>query len=160
MGRETGEWSSYVTPAGDVIQRNWRNFMAGTIPFEELDNEEISRMRMRDDNGIFTGPKPIISRKQAADFRRELHRRVEEKLQEKTIRMFEVIADVADSSASTGAERTRAAQYLIERALGKVPDKVEVTAEVKPWEGTVAGILQDITEDEEMKEIEGAQDQA
>jgi hypothetical protein len=83
----------------------------------------------------------------AAEFRREILKRYEDRIQQEVISAHEAIVSVMNSESATGAERMRAAQYLIERAVGKVPDKVEVTAEVKPWEGTVMGILTDVEGD-------------
>jgi hypothetical protein len=151
------EW--YISPTGP-IRRVWENVVNGLIPLSELDDQEISQIRLKASDGRFGGPKPFVTRKMATDFRRELIHRADLKVQGEVMRMFEVLADVATSAESTGSEKTRAAQYLIERGLGKVPDRVEVTAEIRPWEGVVMGILTDVGEVEEegsdeMKEIEG-----
>ena len=140
------DWDWYISPDGPV-RRVWENVVNGRIPLEELDDDEISQIRLKASDGRFGGPKPIVNRRLATDFRRELMKRADLKVQAEVMRMFSVIAEVATSAESTGSEKTRAAQYLIERALGKVPDKVEVTAEVKPWEGTVMGILTDVEGD-------------
>lgn len=146
-GQVSRDYRWFIHPSEGAIARDWVNVENGLIPLEELDDAEISRIQLRDVNGQFRGRKPFVSRRMATEFRRELIKRADLKVQERTLEMFEVIADVATSAEATGSEKTRAAQYLIERALGKVPDKVEVTAEVKPWEGTVMGILQDVEEE-------------
>lgn len=142
------DWDWYLSPDRGPIRRIWENVVNGSIPLSELDDQEISQMRLKASDGRFGGPRPIVNRKIASDFRRELMGRMDERAQLAAMRMWEVIEDVATSAENTGAEKLRAATYLLERSIGKIPDKMEITAEVKPWEGTVSGILTDITEDE------------
>jgi hypothetical protein len=42
--------------------------------------------------------------------------------------------------------RVRAAEIILERNLGKVPDKVQQTIELKPFEENIEGLLVDADE--------------
>lgn len=149
------DYTWYTSPAGDRVERTWANFVAGRIPIEELDDTECSQMRMRADDGAFRGPKPYIDRTMFIRFKREISHRYEIKIAQALLpQVTETMLGILESEGATAGEKFRAAQYLTERVLGKVPDKVEVTAEVRPWEGTVAGILQDVEDDDRPKEIE------
>lgn len=154
------DWTWFITPSGPIA-RDWVNVENGLIPLSELDDMEISRIQLRDNNGQFRGRKPFVSRKITTEFRRELQRRYDLRIQEAVLSAHDTMVNAMSSDTATWTEKMKAATYLIERAVGKVPDKVEVTAEIRPWEGIVMGILTDVGEVEEqegsdeMKEIEG-----
>jgi hypothetical protein len=135
---------SYISPTGDVIPRTWPNVKSGKIPWTELDNDELSRGQLRDKNGTFSGRPPnLVPREMVGEIRRRLMEVYQDRIAEKLLVLQDVFLDIATDETLSPADRLRAAQYMTERLAGKVPDKVEITAEVKPWEGMVAGVLED-----------------
>lgn len=143
------DWEWYTSPAGEKVRRLWVNVLNGSIPLSALDDTEIGHVRLKDANGKFSGPKPYATPTTFNRFRREMRHRYELKMAEVAVnRATEVMIEILDSSTATATEKLRASQYIQERTFGKVADKIEVLAEVKPWEGTVAGILTDGDEDD------------
>lgn len=140
-GREAVE-----TPAGEVIQRIWSNFANGKIPWETLDDEEVSRLQLKRQDGTWnTGPKPrVVPHALAKAHAQALVARNDKYTREVLLKSTQTFIDVMEDKNAAPADRMRAAQYLQERVIGKVPDKVQMTAEVKPWEGVVENILVDV----------------
>lgn len=130
----------WVNPdTGEQVPRTWRAFQSGAIPWSDLDEEELTRLQLRDGNGQFRGGKPrVIPRELAQLHARELLARNDKVMKEFILKATTVFTDIIESPTATDADKMKAAQYLHDRILGKTPDKVEVKAELKPWE-LVAG---------------------
>lgn len=139
---EMTEESTWVDPdTGEPVHRVWRNFASGRIPWSELDNEELARLQCRDKNGTFIGGKPaVIPRDVVQMHARELLARNDKLMKEVILKSTQVFIDIIDDDMASDADRMKAAQYLQDRVMGKTPDKVELKAELKPWEGVVAEI--------------------
>lgn len=134
----------YVSPDGVAIPRIWHNVKNGKIPWTELDAEELSRGQLRDKNGTFSGKPPqMVPRDMVGEVRRHLVEEYNDRIQKRLLDAQSVFLDIMMDDTLNPADRLRAAAYVTERLIGKVPDKVEITAEVKPWEGMVAGILEE-----------------
>ena len=71
----------------------------------------------------------------------ELVRRNNSLLKDVLLKATQVHIDIMLNEDADPGLRMKAAQYLQDRLLGKAPDKMEIKAEVKPWEGLVSGIL-------------------
>lgn len=149
---EGTHWGKCVGTDGSIVDRTWRNLESGLIPIEELDDEELSKGKMRDSSGGWRAMPTAISRKTKTAVVRQLFARYEEKMRLALLNAQTAYVDIAMSDETGPADRLRALQYIQERVVGKIPDKVEISAEIKPWEGLVEGILHDITdEDDETK---------
>lgn len=133
---------TWVNPeTGEEVPRTWASFQSGKIPWSDLDDEELTRLQLRDVNGEFRGGKPrVIPRELAQLHARELIARNDKLMKEVILKATSVFTDVIDSTTASDADKMKAAQYLHDRILGKTPDKVEVKAELKPWEGVVEEI--------------------
>jgi hypothetical protein len=138
------EW--HVGADGVAIERCWANVRAGLIPWDALDDEELQRGQLRTKHGNFAGGVPTIVPR---DLRREQAKRLKDKFDEANLAALMparlVIEQIAagDGWEIPAKVQLDAARYIIERSVGKVPDKVELTAEVKPWEGIIGKILVD-----------------
>lgn len=143
------DWSVYLPSDGSpAIPRTWGNVQKGLIPWEDLDDEELGKGKLRDKNGGWTGRGPnLLPRTMIPEITRRLKDRYDAKLRENLSAAQQVFFDVMMDSTASPADRLRAAAYMQERLIGKVPDKVEVVAEVKPWEGMVEGVLVDVEAD-------------
>lgn len=135
---------------GVVIPRTMSKVIDGTIPVSEMDDDELAKGNLKDVNGVFTAPPPRLLPKTVSDKRvREQMARVQEGFMAVALRATAVAIEVMDDATNSGSERLSAAKYVHERFLGKVPDKVELQAEVKPWEGLVGGILRTVGDEPE-----------
>lgn len=118
----------------------WQMLLSGIITVEDLDDEELQRRQCRDRNGGFTGEAPRqIPKKLADQLVRKLFERVDEKMKTNLMDMVQVMIDIATSDVYEAADRIKAAQWVSERQLGKVPDKV-IHVQEKPWEMVLSGI--------------------
>lgn len=124
---------------------------AGTITMAEfvaaLTPEELVRGQLRAHDGTFKGRPP---RWVPAEFYqacvRELLARGEKSWREAFLDSIKVFADIAKNEALEPKDRLKAAQYVIERVSGKVPDKVEVSVQ-DPWETLIGGIVAEAEDD-------------
>ena len=119
------------------IQR-WRD---GEYPPSMWTDEEVRRGRPAHEDGTFQGPPPSMTGKQAAEIRAELLKRGQRRMDE----MFDVALDTLKSVAQHGEQdsaRVKAAQLIIERVAGKVPDKMEIKSS-DPWQDIIDEIMLD-----------------
>lgn len=148
MSREDGDWTTYTLPTGERIERNWAAFAAGFIPIEELDDDELHREQLRNRDGNFRGRGvEWVSKTLRRQIGAEIQRRYGMHFQARLRDAQNVYLDIMMDNTASPADRLRAAAYVQERIVGKVPDKVELSAEVKPWEGLVGDIVNDMQED-------------
>lgn len=151
---EESSGPTYEMANGVAVKRIWQNFANGKIPLDELDNEELARMQVRDKRGTFIGMPPrIVPRELAQAHARELVMRNDKLIREMVLKATQVFDDVMQDDEADNRDKMAAARYVLERFLGKIPDKVEVTAEIKPWQGLVEGIL---VKDSDVKSITNA----
>lgn len=110
-----------------------QKFMAGFITVEELDDDEIMGAFVRNDDG-----RPISNEKLGKRFQqdmvKELMNRMQRFMQMKLPNMLKVLADLAESDFVEPADRFKAATWLAERVLGKVPDVVFHGSTDQPYE--------------------------
>jgi hypothetical protein len=155
MSREDGDWTTYTLPTGERIERKWNAFAAGFIPIEELDDKELHREQLRNKDGNFAGRGvEWVSKTLRRQIGAEIQRRYSMHFQERLRDAQDVYLDIMQDTTASAGDRLRAAAYVQERIVGKVPDKVEISAEVRPWEGLVGDIVNDMLEDE--KDTKGA----
>jgi hypothetical protein len=155
---EVNETPLYEAADGTLIPRIWANFAAGKIPVEELDDEELHQERLKNKHGTFAGgPPKAVPRALRKAMQSEIQRRYSLKYQAVLPSMQEVFIDVALDTSADPSVRLRASQYVQERLVGKVPDKVEVSAEIKPWEGLVADIVNDMGDDDDAAALDDGQ---
>lgn len=116
----------------------------GIISVEDLDDEELSRGMLKDKNGNFSGrPPKLVPTELIQAMRREWLSRAESKLREALYEGgIKTLTELATNKTIDPAVRLRAADKLMERTMGKVPDKVQIAAE-DPVEALFRSILSD-----------------
>lgn len=119
-------------------------FLSGKIKVEDLDDEEVSRGQLRNAAGTFSGrPPTIVPAELVQAMRREWLSRAEGKLREALLEKgIGTLTRLAGDETIDPAVRLRAADKLIERTMGKVPDKIQLAAE-DPVETLFRKILND-----------------
>lgn len=119
-------------------------FMSGKIKVEDLDDEEVARGQLRNAAGGFSGrPPTVVPAELVQAMRREWLSRAEEKLRNALLEKgIGTLTELAGSDRIDPAVRLRAATVLMERVMGKVPDKIQLAAE-DPVETLFRNILAD-----------------
>jgi hypothetical protein len=119
----------------------------GEIGWEELSDEEVSRGRLAAADGTFKGrPPSFVSRKFAEGMRAEQIRRWNIAVAETLTPSLKVLKDISEGKISgrvPADARMKSAIYLIERTVGKVPEKTEMQVEVKPWQDGIEKLVYD-----------------
>ncbi len=126
----------------------WQQLIDGDLMAYDLDDDEIKMGKCKDKNGRFSGTPPAKIPRQIHDaMRLEFQRRTDQKFQESVDVGYQTLLDVAQSKHAAAPARVAAAIHLIERGVGKVPDKVMAQVEVKPFEEGIEGLIVDVGED-------------
>jgi hypothetical protein len=126
------------------LRGRYAELLSGKLKVEDLDDEELARGRLRDKAGGFTGrPPTVVPGTLVQAMRREWLSRAEAKLREALMEKgIGTLTQLAGDENIDPAVRLRAADKLIERTMGKVPDRVQVSAE-DPVETLFRSILND-----------------
>lgn len=125
------------------VTGRYAEFLSGKITVEDLDDDELAQGRLKASDGTFRGrPPTVIPSEMVQAMRREWLSRAQNKLAEALMsKGIGTLVELASESPDD-AVRLRAAQAIIERTMGKVPDKIEVAAE-DPVETLFRKILND-----------------
>lgn len=106
-----------------------------------LTPEELARGRLKNADGTFRG---APSRWVPAEFHkecvRELMRRGKELYQENYIQAIQAMTTIATTPSIEVNSRIKAAQFVIERIEGKVPEKLEIGVS-EPWQELLSGVV-------------------
>ena len=128
------------------MSQRYEDLMNGTLSVEELDDEECVRGQLRASDGSFRGrPPKAVPRELYLKMQSEAAKRWENKLKGMVDLSIEALGKLVTGGRSEMV-RYQAAVYLVERTMGKIPDKVQVSAEIKRWEDVASNILVDLGE--------------
>lgn len=116
-----------------------------------LSNEELARGQLRSTDGTFVGrPPSMVPRAFHRACIAELMRRGKTLWQENYLSAIEAMTDIAKGVGAgkhaTPSERIKAAQFVIERLEGKVPEKLIVETD-QPWQLVIGDIVADVTDE-------------
>lgn len=120
---------------------------------EQLSPEELVRGRPKDKNGTFRGRPPAwVPHEFHRACIRELMRRGKDMWQVNYLEAIQAMTDIAVGKGDVGrratpAERIKAAQFVIERMEGKVPEVVKIESD-QPWAIVLDGIVADVNDDQ------------
>lgn len=153
-GKEVKKRGYYgsITPPPE----RYRAFIDGDLTVEDLDDEEVQRMQLRNERGTFQGRPPIsLPREFIRALQVEQQRRFQHWINTVVPEAQKAVLELVKSrNLSPGdATRLKAAQEVLERYAGKTPDRVEVKAEVSVFDAAVSEIVVDLDE-EEAEEVE------
>jgi hypothetical protein len=131
----------------------YKGLVDGTLSVEDLTTEELSKGRLMDKNGRFTGRPPKFLPRQLVDaMRTEHHRRVNAALEESLSDTVKTMRMIMNDISADPATRLRAAIYVYERFMGKTPDRIEVKRGDKV-DAVIDKIMYDMGESPIEKEI-------
>lgn len=125
------------------LRGRYAQFLSGEITVEDLDDDELSQGRLKSIDGTFRGRPPVVVPAEMVQaMRREWLKRANNTLAEALHgAALSTIVDLAKNSEDDGV-RLRAADLIVQRTMGKVPDKIEIAAE-DPVETLFRKILAD-----------------
>lgn len=110
----------------------WRQLLDGTLTVKQLDDEEITRMRVKGVDGTFNGPPPAKMPSHLAQaFHQEAIRRANDKIRTAAPEAVQALLDIGRDPDVKEGDRIRALMYVIDRGLGKTPDVIRVEGESK-----------------------------
>ena len=127
----------------------YRAFIDGDLTVEDLDDEEIQRMQLRNERGTFQGTPPVsLPREFIMAIRIEQQRRFNHWINTAVPEAQKAIIELMNSKKLMPGDATRlkAAQEIIERYAGKTPDRIEVKAEITNFEASINEIVVDLDE--------------
>jgi hypothetical protein len=117
-------------------------FRDGEYPIGEWEDEEVQRGKPRNLDGGFAGNWPRFTGREQQQIKAELLKRGQSLVDSMYMDALKVLKDVA-KNGDTSAARVKAADLLIQRTAGKVPERIEIKSS-DPWQD----ILDDIMDDE------------
>jgi hypothetical protein len=138
------------------VSKTTTRVLMGSEDPRDWDDEELAHGRRRDRNGGFQGSDPKVVPKLVQD---ELMRRMMRKTGERLRKMNDDALDQLELllTGSDVDEKTRlkAIEMVLNRNVGKIPERMEVTAQTKPWEGLVVEAITWTDDPEDVIDVEG-----
>jgi hypothetical protein len=123
------------------VGRTNEALLRGELDPSAWTDEELVRGQRRDKNGRWTGRPPTVV---PAVVHQELTRRrmsqAFELLRDNVLRASEVLIEIATDPDAEAAVRVKAASIILDRVLGKAPERVELSVE-PPWAAALRGAL-------------------
>lgn len=124
-------------------------FIQGELSIEDLDMEELLKGQIRDRNGGFTGRPPLqIPRAFHTKVVQELLQRADQTWRSNLDAAMKVFVEIMENPRVRAQDRLYAAQYIIERTAGKIPDKQVIEASVRKWEDVADAVIVEVLGDE------------
>lgn len=134
-------WSQIHREVAEEHLYSWDDFVEG------LDAGELARGQLRDKHQKFSGrPPEFIPRAFYLACQREMIKRFNFKMQSNLEVAADELVRLGTSDIMEPKDRIKVLQYLIERVVGKIPDKVVVAA-ADPWETIIGDILSESPDD-------------
>lgn len=113
----------------------WHMLLDGDITVVDLDIDELQRMQTRDGIGEFGGRPPVVPARLARDMKAELLRRGQATIDSAYPEAVDLLRAVVKDPKQKTADRLKAAQLLIERSAGRMPETVRVE-KTAAWDET------------------------
>lgn len=108
--------------------------MTGEDNLEEWDEEELIRGQRKDKNGRFQGRPPKVVAKAIHD---ELVKRTlneaKELMRSALVPAVSMLGEIIKDPDASDKDKLTAATMIIDRMMGKSPEKIEVTGNTPPW---------------------------
>jgi len=135
------DFSRKRTEAGYVrINPKMAALMRGELDVASLDNEELARGQFRNKAGSFSGAgTQMVPREMYAKMMNELFKRANEQMKTSLVDAVKVLTAIATDPDADPKDAIKAAQWLIERVMGKTPENVIVKQD-KPWQSLLVNV--------------------
>jgi hypothetical protein len=116
----------------------YRQFQAGQITVDDLDDEELAACGFRASNGAIYKPRNV-PREMAQAFVRAIYERAQRELRGQAVEAARTMAEIMMNKTVEPDVRLKAANIILERNLGKAPQVIQITNQA-PWEEIFDGI--------------------
>jgi hypothetical protein len=127
-------WSEIIL-AIKAGEYTWAQFCEG------LDEEELARGQLRDQDGGFKGrPPSFVPREFHLTCQREMKRRFEEIFGSEVLGIARQYVKLAQSEEIPAKDRAKMMQYAMERIFGGIPKEFKVSSE-QPWEAMLVNVI-------------------
>lgn len=137
------ELSKSLVVSGKRLPKDsrWAMLIDGRLKIEDLTDEELMRGQLMDATGRFRGKQPQwVPRQFLAAMQRQVISRAADKWNANLLQAQEELIKLGMDPRVDSGVRFRALTYIIERTQGKIPDKVEMTGTIKPYEELLQGV--------------------
>lgn len=124
---------------GQALSR-FRQFQAGQITVDDLDDEELATCGFRATNGRIYKPRNI-PRELAQAFTKAIYERAQNELKAHTVKAAETVAKIMLDKNVEPDIRLKAANTLLDRGLGKAPQTINHSVELTGFEQVFDGIF-------------------
>lgn len=138
-GREAREQKRREAEAEgrDTGTVRWQKLLDGQLTVADLDDEEITRMRVKAKDGSFAGtPRRSMPSHLAQGFHREAIKRANDKIRTAAPEAVQALLDIGRDPDVKESDRVRALTYIIDRGMGKVPETINVQ-KADEWSATM-----------------------
>lgn len=123
---------------GEALSR-YRQFQAGQITVDDLDDEELATCGFRATNGRIYKPRNI-PREMAQAFTKAIYERAQNELKQHTVEAARTVAEIMMNKHVDYDIRLKAANTLLDRGLGKAPQTINHSVELTGFEQIFDGI--------------------
>jgi len=148
-GGDAAEFSRKRTEAGYVrVNPKMAAILRGDMDVADLDDEELARGELRGKDGKFHRGPRMVPRDMYTRMMNELFKRANEQMKTNLVDAVKVLTAIATDPDADPKDAMKAAQWLIERVMGKTPENVIVTQD-KPWQSLLVNVTTDNPQDYE-----------
>lgn len=154
------EWSRRRTEAGYVrVNPRMAAILRGDTDVSELDDEELARGELRGKDGKFHKGPRMVPREMYTRMMNELFKRANDQMKTNLVDAVKVLTAIATDKNADPKDAMKAAQWIVERVMGKTPENVIVSQD-KPWQSLLVNVTADNPQDYEafVKEQAGTED--
>jgi len=142
-----------------AVPTRYQQYVDGSLTAADLTLDELTRGKLMDRNGNFSGQYPAImpSGLQSAMIR-ELQKRMNDRFRNHAFDAIDKIVEVMETGEGEqvsqfqkrGTGQFKAAQYIVERIIGKIPNEMNINQNTTVWEGVQEsqGLFVDVEVDE------------
>lgn len=118
----------------------WARLLDGSLTVAELDDAEITKMRVKSKDGTFNGKGRALPSHLAQAFHKEAIKRANDKIRTAAPEAVQALLDIGSDKDVKDSDRVRALMYIIDRGMGKVPETVRIEEKSK-WDETLEAAL-------------------
>ncbi len=113
----------------------WHQLLDGDINVEDLETEELQRMQTKDAIGAFGGRAPQVPHRLARAMKAELLNRGQAIIDGAYTDAVTLLHDIVKDRKARHGDRIKAAQLIVERSAGRMPETVRVE-KAQTWDET------------------------
>ena len=145
VGRPIKGTAKRLTDTERRIRRlplRYQMFMTGELTVKDMDDEELLKGRLKDEQGIFRRPPSWIPEDMLQAMHKEYIRRQKIIFRGAISESYKGLEQIIKNELYSAEARGKAATVLLDRLEGPVKQEVEVSGEVKAvWEEAIEGAI-------------------